>query len=314
MCADVDTEVSDEEAAQRRIQYVVFAPVTEEETEEETEILTEEETAEEEIVAEETPADEETEALTEAGETQTEEETAALTEEDSTKTQSADETETEAVEAETTSETEITVETELEEETETEAETEDPETIAARERAYEQAAEMIAQVQAGTDFAEAAEALGKTASENTFGADYSLTELVEATDGLEDGTLVEEPILVSTGSYYVVQVVSQLDREATDEEKESIVEDRKDECIQSLYEEWSDAGEITTDEDVIATITFDYHLAQPEEVETEAAEIETEALTEVLEAETEAETAAVTEASTETEIVTEAAAETETEA
>jgi foldase protein PrsA len=305
MCADVDTEVSDEEAAQRRIQYVVFAPVTEEETEEETEVLTEEETA-----AEETAAEEETETLTEAGETQTEEETAALTEEDSTKTQSADETETEAVEAETTSETELTAETELEEaETETEAETEDPETIAARERAYEQAAEMIAQVQAGTDFAEAAEALGKTASENTFGADYSLTELVEATDGLEDGTLVEEPILVSTGSYYVVQVVSQLDREATDEEKESIVEDRKDECIQSLYEEWSDAGEITTDEDVIATITFDYHLAQPEEAETEAAEIETEALTEVLEAETEAETEAKTEETTETEIVTEAETE-----
>lgn len=37
MSADVDTEVSDEEAAQRKIQYVLFTPITDEDLAAETE-------------------------------------------------------------------------------------------------------------------------------------------------------------------------------------------------------------------------------------------------------------------------------------
>jgi foldase protein PrsA len=308
MSADVDTEVSDEEAAQRRIQYVLFTPVTEEETETETEVLTEAET---EAVTEAIAAETEEETALQETEAQTETETAALEEETTAKTKSADETEgiSEAAESESETATEaLTEAVETEIETETEAETEDPETVAARERAYAQAEEMIALVKGGTDFEEAAEAMGKTVNESTFGADYSITTLVEATDGVADDTLVEEPVLNSSGSYYVIKVVSQLDREATDEEKESIVEDRKQECIDDLYDEWTEDGEVSTDEEVLAKITFDYHLAQPEEVETEAAEAESEALTETVEEETEDASEAVSEAAE-----TEAAAE-ETEA
>lgn len=270
MTADVSTEVSDEEAAQRKIQYVLFPPVTE--TEEETEEVSEGEEETEEI-----SEVEETEAET-IGETvaETEEETAALVDNDSSKSQSGDETE-----IETDIETELGTEDETEE---TETETEDPETVAARERARVQAQEMLDKINAGADFEEAAEEMGKTVSENTFGSDYSVTALVEATDGLEDGTIVEEPVLSSTGSYYVVKLVSQLDREATDAKKDDIVSERKEACIDGVYAEWQGDTEVTTDEEVLAEITFDYHLAPPAEAETEEV---TEAYSEEPEAETE---------------------------
>ncbi len=270
MTADVDTEVSDEEAAQRKIQYVIFAPVTE--TEEETETETEELYLEEE---------------SEEPEEQAETETADLTDNDSVNSRSADETQTEDAgsEEETVSDAETETEIETEIETQTEAETEDPETVAARERAYVQAREMLDLIAEGYGFEEAAEELGKTVSENTFGSDYSLTELVEATDGLEDGTVVDEPILVSTGSYYVVNLVTQLDREATDEEKENIVEERREECLEELYDEWTEAVEVSTDEEILEQIVFDYYLAEPEEAETEAG---TEAVSEEAAKETEA--------------------------
>ena len=110
-------------------------------------------------------------------------------------------------------------------------------------------------------------------------------------------------------------------------QKENIVEQRKQDRISELYEEWEEAGEVTQDAEVLATIKFDYHLTQPTEAETEAAETEvaetesgTESVTEAESAE-EAETEEGTEESTEgaeeteaeTEASTEEAAETETE-
>lgn len=315
MTADVDTEVSDEEAAQRKIQYVLFTPVTE--TEAETELDTEaasegdqteavSEAAETELtgdMAAETEPDSDTAGAEDASEA--ENETAALTDNDSANSQSADETEaetlvadaaeTETQAAEAESDAEAESETEAVTEAETETETEDPETVAARERAREQAQEMLDMIAAGSDFEEAAEAMDKTVSENTFGSDYSVTELVEATDGLADGTIVDEPILASTGTYYVVKLVSQLDREATDEKKVEIVDDRKSDRLDEMYDEWTEAVEVTTDAEVLAELTFDYHLARPAEEQTEAAtEAATEAVTEATAqdavAETESET------------------------
>ncbi len=324
MSADVDTEVSDEEAAQRKIQYVLFTPVTDEELAAETE--TEEaqsETAQSESEetqtesAEETETESESEAQSEAAESETaaetEEETAQLTEKEDVKTQSADETETESESAKAEEETEAS-------ETETEAaetETEDPEAAEAMERARVRAEEMLAKLQDGAEFEKAAEEMGKTASTTTFGADYSITELAEATEGLTDGTLVETPVKTANG-YYVVKVLSELDREATDAKKESIVKQRRQEQIASLYTEWTEAGEVTVDDKVMAGITFDYHLTQPTEAQTEAVteaagETESEAVTEAA-SETESETVTEAVSETESEAATEAESETESEA
>lgn len=322
MSADVDTEVSDEEAAQRKIQYVLFTPVTDEELAAETETeeaeseaaQTESESEEAQTQSEETTESEE-ESESEAAETETaaetEEETAQLTEKEDVKTKSADETETEqAVQTETEGGSEALTEADSEE---TETETEDPEAVEAMERARVRAEEMLEKVQSGEDFDKAAEEMGKTASTTTFGADYSITELAEATEGLADGTLVEAPVQTANG-FYVVKVLSELDREATDAKKETIVQQRRQEQISSLYTEWTEAGEISVDEKVMAEIKFDYHLTQPTEAATEAAEeTESEALTEaVSETESEVLTEAVSE--TESEALTEAESETESEA
>lgn len=260
MSADVDTEVSDEEAAQRKVKTVIFNPVTEEkepvEAESETEKLDDITPAE--LAAAETAAPE-TEAETAAPETaapETEEETAALESETAAKTKEAAQTE-EDVPAET------------------EAQTEDPEAAAAKEAARAKAANMISLVQGGQDFDAAAEQLGMTATETTFDSEYYVPELVTATDGLADGTLVAEPVEVGN-SFYVVYLETQLDREATDAKKESIVGERRNEMINNLVNEWSEAAEMKADSKVMEKIDFYVSLSNTHEDAEEVAESELE--------------------------------------
>lgn len=357
MSADVDTEVSDDEAAQRKVQYAMFRAETEAESESETETGSEAESesgseAATEVVEETTLV--ETEGATEvsaaaenstdaadakaeaATEKAAEAETAALTGETDTKTQSAAQTETESAseavtdaaaeadgtEASTEAVTEAaSTEAETEavsgsaQETETETETEDPAMVEAKAKALAKAEELIAKVKAGEDFETAANEVDSDAacSTMTFGSDStSVVEgLITATEGLDDGTLVETPIETDSG-YYVAQVVSKLDRDATDQKKEEIVDQRKSDCISELYTQWKDDGEISENEDVLAQIIFDFSLSQETEASTEAAtesETGSEAATEAVESEagTEATTEAASEAAA--EAVTEAAAD-----
>lgn len=359
MSADVDTEVSDDEAAQRKVQYAMFRAETEAESESETETGSEAESetgseAATEVIEETTLV--ETEGATEvsaaaenstdaadakaeaATEKAAEAETAALTGETDTKTQSAAQTETESASeavtdaaaeadgteasteavteaASTEAETEAVSGDAQETETETETETEDPAMVEAKAKALAKAEELIAKVKAGEDFETAANEVDPDAacSTMTFGSDStSVVEgLITATKGLDDGTLVETPIETDSG-YYVAQVVSKLDRDATDQKKEEIVDQRKSDRISELYTQWKDDGEISENEDVLAQITFDFSLSQETEASTEAA---TEAVSEAAESETgsEAATEAV-ESEAGTEVTTEAASEAATEA
>lgn len=310
MSADVDTEVSDDEAAQRKIRYTLFRAETEAETESET--GTEAESSSEET----------TEAASEAGtegetSVETEAETAAMTEEQTVKTKSSAETEAVSEAASEAAETETGSEAATEaSETETETETEDPAMVAAKAEALAKAEDLIAKVKDGEDFETASAEVDEnaTCSTLTFGSDStSVVEgLITATEGLDDGTLVETPIEIDSG-YYVAQVISKIDREATDKQKETIVEQRKSDRISELYTEWKDAAEITEDSDILAQITFDFSLTQETEASTEAT---TEAATEAgSESATEAATEAVSKATTEagSEVTTEAETESESE-
>ena len=311
MSADVDTEVSDDEAAQRKIRYTLFRAETEAETESET--GTEAESSSEET----------TEAVSEAGtegetSVETEAETAAMTEEQTVKTKSSAETEAVSEAASEAAETETGSEAATEaSETETETETEDPAMVAAKAEALAKAEDLIAKVKDGEDFETASAEVDEnaTCSTLTFGSDStSVVEgLITATEGLDDGTLVETPIEIDSG-YYVAQVISKIDREATDKQKETIVEQRKSDRISELYTEWKDAAEITEDSDILAQITFDFSLTQETEASTEAT---TEAATEAgSESATEAATEAVSKAATEavSKATTEAGSEVTTEA
>jgi hypothetical protein len=338
MSADVDTEVSDEEAAQRKVQYTLFTIAaeteaeTEEDTEDETELAAEDGTEEDAAAdTEETPDETAVQAETESEAS----ETAELTENDTTKTQAAAETESEVSEAADTEAESIEASEDesaeaasedetaeyVEEETETESETEDEATREARAKAKAKAEEMIAKIQAGEDFETASAEVDADAycGTTTFDAEDTYRQvLIDATEGLPDGTLVETPVEASSG-YYVVYLETQIDRDATDAEKENIVSERKSDRVSELYEEWEEDGEVTTDSDVLESIVFEFSLTieyateaeedtDAEEVSEAASDEETE---EVSEAETDAETEAVSEA--ETDAQTENVSETETE-
>ena len=250
--ADVDTEVSDDEAAQKSIQYVYFTiPETESETE--------------------------SEEISEA----------------------ATETESEEV-------------TEAASENETEAETEES---AEKKEVRETAQSVIDAVLGGETLEDAVKAVdeNKSVTDYSYGADEDVLNenLKNVADTLSDGEIAAEPVEGENG-FYVVQMVSTFDREATDQKKEEIVKDRKKELYDSVLADWEPES-FDIDEKVWGTVTFEDLLtvktteAASEEVSEAASETETAS-----EASSEVATAAESETESGSEEVTEAESETET--
>ena len=247
--ADVDTEVSDDEAAQKSIQYVYFTiPETESETEDATD------------------ADSEG-----AGEATTE-----------TESEEASEAETET-ESETA--TEVATETESEETSEAATETEES---AEKKEARETAQSVIDAVLGGETLEDAVKAVdeNKSVTDYSYGADEDVLNenLKNVADTLSDGEIAAEPVEGENG-FYVVQMVSTFDREATDQKKEEIVKDRKKELYDSVLADWEPES-FDIDEKVWGTVTFEDLLtvktteAASEEVSEAASETETETTSE----------------------------------
>ena len=292
--ADVDTEVSDEEAAQKTIQYAYFTiPETESETEDATEATSADESASE------------TETGTEAV-SETETETEATSE-----SETVAETETEA-----TSETEAASEAASEETSEdtTESETEES---AEKKETRETVQGVIDAVQGGETLEDAVKAAdeSKSLTSYSYGADEeTLNEnLKNAADALSDGEIASEPVEGENG-FYVVQMVSTFDRDATDQKKEEIIKDRKKELYDNKIAEW-DTESFDINEKVWDRVTFEeiFTLKQEETESETGTESASEASTDtegISEAESASETEGVTEAASETESVAE---ETESE-
>ena len=248
--ADVDTEVSDDEAAQKSIQYVYF---TIPETESEAEDTTEAESGSEEDTTEAA-----TDAAEESGETVAETESETVSE---TETEAAGETETAAEEtSEAVSEngTEDASEAVSENDTEeaTEAETEES---AEKKETRETAQSVIDAVLGGETLEDAVKAVdeNKSVTDYSYGADEeTLNEnLKNVADTLSDGEIAAEPVEGENG-FYVVQMVSTFDRDATDQKKEEIINDRKQELLNSVLEGWA-TDSFDIDEKVWDTVTFD---------------------------------------------------------
>ena len=292
--ADVDTEVSDDEAAQKSIQYAYF---TIPETESEAEDTTEAESGSEEDTTEAA-----TDTAEESGETVAETESETVSE-----TETAGETETEAEEtSEAVSEngTEDASEAVSENDTEeaTEAETEES---AEKKETRETAQSVIDAVLGGETLEDAVKAVdeNKSVTDYSYGADEeTLNEnLKNVADTLSDGEIAAEPVEGENG-FYVVQMVSTFDREATDQKKEEIINDRKQELLNSVLEGWA-TDSFDIDEKVWDTVTFD------DVITLKSTEAETEEGTEDA-ADTDIESETDNEAASETES---AAEETESE-
>ena len=265
---DVDTNVSDEEAAQTTVSYIEYTPTTEAETEEDTE----------------------------AEAVMTEAETALVETEEADKTTSADETEAAAAAAET----------------EAESETEDPALTAAKEKYRAMAEETLAQIQSGdTDFETAsadADALGDEGVQTgsfTYGSEdatYPAEEIKAAASELKDGEVADQ-VVEANDKYYILNMDAVFDKDATESRKEEIVDERKHELIDSVYDGWIEKETWEVDAEALALISLaDRTYVAPESTDTEAAEeltVETEEVSteaDVTAAETEADITAGTEA------------------
>ena len=281
--ADVDTEVSDDEAAQKSIQYVYF---TIPETESEAEDTTEAESGSEEDTTEAV-----TDAAEESGETVAETESETVSE-----TETAAEETSEAVSENGTEDASEAV-SENDTEEATEAETEES---AEKKETRETAQSVIDAVLGGETLEDAVKAVdeNKSVTDYSYGADEeTLNEnLKNVADTLSDGEIAAEPVEGENG-FYVVQMVSTFDREATDQKKEEIINDRKQELLNSVLEGWA-TDSFDIDEKVWDTVTFDDIITlKSTEAETEEGTDDT-ADTDI-ESETDSEAASETESAAE---------------
>ena len=173
----------------------------------------------------------------------------------------------------------------------------------------EKAQQVLDAVKGGTDMDEAVKAIDENMSATTtsYGTDNgSIDEKVKtAVDSLSDGEFADSVIEADNG-YYVAQMQSTFDREATDSQKETIVSQRKSDKFNEVYDAWKEAAEFTQDDKLLDEITFT-DTFEIKSTETEAASGETAADTgsEGTEGASETETVSGTEASSETETVSE---------
>ena len=110
---------------------------------------------------------------------------------------------------------------------------------------------------AGEEFATVAEELGAEAQTATFDSESTSPneDLIAAADALQNEGDVTELVETDSG-IYVAELTSLLDREATDAEKESIVEQRRQDQFDSLLEEWKDAIESEVNDRVWNKVDF----------------------------------------------------------
>lgn len=112
-------------------------------------------------------------------------------------------------------------------------------------------------VKDGEDMTEVAEEMGLTVNDLTFDEESTgpNEDLVAEVDGFTEVGETTDPIESDLG-IYVGQLTSLLDRDATDQEKNNIVEERRQEQYDSLLEEWRDGVKIEVDEKAWDKIDF----------------------------------------------------------
>ena len=117
---------------------------------------------------------------------------------------------------------------------------------------------LVDRVNAGEDISTVAEDLGQTAYDLTFDSESTSPneDLIAAADALKTEGAVTDVIETDDG-LYVGQLTSLLDRDATDQKKESIIEERKQDQYDSLLEQWKDDTDIEVDEKVWNKVDFE---------------------------------------------------------
>lgn len=124
---------------------------------------------------------------------------------------------------------------------------------------------ILADAKASGDLSAAAEAQEMNASSMTYGRDdSSLDEAVQsAADALAEGELSD--IIETENSYYIVYMESTFDEEATETARQNELSQREQDAYDEWYSPLFEETEITVDEELIQTLTFERIFREPEE-------------------------------------------------
>lgn len=119
------------------------------------------------------------------------------------------------------------------------------------------AQEFVDKVKDGEDMETAAEDAGVEVQTTTFDSESTSpdADLIAALDALEKEGEITDVIETDNG-LYVGRLTSLLDREATDAEKQNIVEQRRQDQYDSLLAEWREAAKIEENDRVWAKVDF----------------------------------------------------------
>ena len=121
----------------------------------------------------------------------------------------------------------------------------------------ETAQSFAANAKTAGDFASYASGAGYEAKTQTFDAESTTpnSEFVKAADALKEGEVTG--VVESANGYYVAKVTSLLDREATDTEKESIVNQRKSDKYTEVTDGWKKDADISVDKGAWKKVDFE---------------------------------------------------------
>lgn len=124
------------------------------------------------------------------------------------------------------------------------------------EGAIEEANLLLEEAMNNGSLVEVAEAQDAPVYEYTFDSNTTsiAKEIVEAADKLKEGEFAE--LVQVDDKYYVVQLISEFDEEATDAKKEEIVANRQNEKFEEVYKPWQDATVIAIDDKVVEDISL----------------------------------------------------------
>ncbi len=120
-----------------------------------------------------------------------------------------------------------------------------------------EAEELVERARAGEDFEEVATELGGNVQTATFDAESTIPDeaVIEAVDALETENEVAD-VIETDGYYFVAQLTSLFDQDATADKKEEIIEERKEELFDDVLAGWEEDTEITINDSVWKKIDF----------------------------------------------------------
>ena len=129
--------------------------------------------------------------------------------------------------------------------------------------------EILAKAKESGDLKTAAEEKELTASDTSYGKDDDFLDeaVFSAADALADGEFSD--VIETEDAYYIVYMQSTYDEEATQNEIETILSEREQEAYSAWYDPLEEAAEITTNDEVIETLTFERIFDVPEAEEEE---------------------------------------------